>query len=439
MTVSFKTNTFSKKSRLIALESIGKHVRRLTFNLPRICDSFLPPLLNPITGDQMAFTYVPQVESTGRNRGPKYGTWEMTDSLIKQYPPLFHAATNIPAFIRAFQSMPMLQNLTIQCLDREFSERHRRSVVDYALISLRIAIERAQLFALSGLNLLSIHPTALMNLQPDTNHGTRPGSGRRWCQIQRLTIEMESQPFIRSNDDEHLRNLKSYLRTYSATLTHLSFRWVGQTKGPSPLSIDAEPEKDIGSPTRIAQETNSQRSRSPRGVRFANLQNLLLENAVMDSSQVTAFIAHHRPNLAEFCFEDVSLVNGDWDSVFEPLRGRHRRRGAGRKRKHHQHHPPRVAIHPDPEDRQSVFMDVPVMLSPVDMPSDPIIEDALFPEDGAGLVGYPEGVGAHKAGIGKWLWKVRNRRAAWKERRLEGHGATSHWRRVLPSSVMAWA
>src|ERR1700712_1773432 len=125
VSIAFKASTF-KPSRIAALDRIGRHAKRLTFNVPHSADSFLPPLLDPVNGEQLSFTYVPQVHPPSKTKEPKYGTWEMTDLLIRQYPPLFHASTNIPAFIRAFGAMPSLEHITINCPDQNLAPRYRR-------------------------------------------------------------------------------------------------------------------------------------------------------------------------------------------------------------------------------------------------------------------------------------------------------------------------
>ncbi|RMZ67331.1 Fatty acid-binding [Pyrenophora seminiperda CCB06] len=161
MTVTFKTSTFSKPARIDALSRIGRHVKTFTFHMPHGPETCLPPIIDPLTGAEKQFIYEPQVQipqhGPAKDKAPKYGSWEMQDLLIKQYPPLFHAATNVPAFCAAFSEMINLIHLKISCPGFT-GIRHRRGVVDYALISLRIAIERAPLYSLSALSLHPIHP-----------------------------------------------------------------------------------------------------------------------------------------------------------------------------------------------------------------------------------------------------------------------------------------
>ena len=158
ITINFRASSFSKPTRMAALGCIGQHVQTLKFSIPHGPETFLPPLLDPITGEETTFIYEPYViatrDSASRRSIPMYGSWEMTDMLVKQYSPLFHAAANVPSFIRALSAIPNLKHLKVSCPGQEPNQRYRRGIVDYALISLRIAIERCKLPLLDTLSLL---------------------------------------------------------------------------------------------------------------------------------------------------------------------------------------------------------------------------------------------------------------------------------------------
>src|SRR5947199_4284568 len=91
--LSFDTNSFTRLARMAALERIGYHVRTFSFHMQHTPDTFLAPLLDPVTGKEQTFFYEPS-SSTSRSSTPKYGTREMNDLLVRHYPPIFHAATN---------------------------------------------------------------------------------------------------------------------------------------------------------------------------------------------------------------------------------------------------------------------------------------------------------------------------------------------------------
>ncbi|KAI9836716.1 MAG: hypothetical protein M1837_003265 [Sclerophora amabilis] len=312
ITVTFRSGTFTRPARMAALERIGCHVRTLTFRMPHSAETFLPPLLDPVTGEEQVFLYEPQVSprhaSDPRTRGPKYGSWEMTDLLIKQYGPLFHSATNVPSFVRALTAMPSMRHLKISCPGQEPSQRYRRSAVDYALISLRIAIERAPLERLSTLSLLPIHPGGVYYLRPTLSFGSTPRSSRRWAQIRKLAIHMESWQFYqRDTRTDHLKLLHTFLGFFSSTVTRLLFRWKGD-KGPCPFTLDSDP--------LLRPPSRKQR---PRRILFPKLQNMELSNVCVDASQICTLINRHRRSLRECDFEEVQLRNGDWDDALAVL------------------------------------------------------------------------------------------------------------------------
>ncbi|XP_014555466.1 hypothetical protein COCVIDRAFT_38821 [Bipolaris victoriae FI3] len=360
MTVTFKTSTFTKPARMEALSRIGRHVKTFTFYMPHSPETCLPPIIDPLTGTEKQFLYEPQVQvpqcGPAKDKAPKYGSWEMQDLLIKQYPPLFHAATNVPAFCAAFSELINLTHLKVSCPGSSGAHRHRRGVVDYALISLRIAIERAPLYSLSALSLLPIHPGGLLYLHPMHGLGSTPSSAKRWRQIRRLAICMESVPFAstslrtRTQSLEHLRILHAYLATLSRNLTRVFFRWKG-ARGPSPLSLDLEPCMLPAQDQSTQHPSLRTLPNGPRPLTFPRLRIMELENAIMDSYQITDFILKHNNTLREFNFEDVKLREGDWDIALEPLTW--------------------ISGSDSWKQYKDEVMDVPIMLSPVEIAAPP--------------------------------------------------------------------
>ncbi|KAI9789904.1 MAG: hypothetical protein M1816_005673 [Peltula sp. TS41687] len=324
LTITFRPSTFTKPARMVALERIGHYIRTLTFVMPHTAETFLPPLIDPITGEQKAFVYQPQLSNGTSAKhphpGPKYGSWEMTDLLVKQYGPLFHAATNVPAFIRAFTAMPGIVHLKISCPGQEPSQRYRRSAVDYALISLRMAVERAPLKSLSALSLMPIHPGGLLYLRSVTGFGSRPDGLRRWAQITKLAIHMDSWAFSNDPDTptDHLKHLHNYLLTLSPNIERLFFRWRG-ARGPCPFTLDTEP---ILTPPASASPDGSAAPRThhrlPR-LRLPRLRCAELSNSHPDAAQLNRFIHRHRRTLQECDFDAVELRTGSWDEALAVL------------------------------------------------------------------------------------------------------------------------
>ncbi|KAI9842214.1 MAG: hypothetical protein M1838_003237 [Thelocarpon superellum] len=312
LTITFRSTTFTRPARVAALKRIGAHVRCLTFHMPHTLETFLPPLLDPVTGEERTFHYVPQLRChnicASRDEDLKYGSWHMTDLLIHQYGPLFHAATNVPSFIRALTVMPCIAHLKVACPGQAPSHRYRRSVVDYALISLRVAVEQAPLTRLTTLSLLPIHPGAILYLRPGLGFGTSPNGPRRWAQIKRLVIHMDSWEFDRPGaPTDHLKLLHDYLRPFARQLERLSFRWKGHN-GPCPLTL----------PTDLARTPQHGPARV-QPLHFARLRHLELANSYVHASQVHALIGQHRRTLRECDLEDIALRSGDWDEALAVL------------------------------------------------------------------------------------------------------------------------
>jgi len=390
LTLTFKTSSFTKPARTDALSRIGHYVKTFTFHMPHGPESFLPPIIDPETGAERQFIYEPQVQSPqvgpAKDKAPKYGSWEMQDLLIKQYPPLFHAATNIPAFVAAFSGLVNLAHLKVSCPGSGDAPRHRKSAVDYALISLRIAVERAPLYGLSSLSLHPIHPGGLLYLHPIHGFGSNPSSARRWGQIRKLSICMDSIPLAspstrtRAQSLEHLRILHAYLRTLSRSLTHLFFRWKG-TRGPSPLSLDKEscmlpapnPPESYLHPSLRGQTIR------PRPLQFPRLRYMTLEKALMDSAQIADFISKHRRSLVEFNFEDVKLREGDWDAALAPLTA--------------------ITGNDSWKQCQEEVMDVPIMLSPLNC--EPRVMGRLMEEVECAI--EEVGAGKKEHALSRWL------------------------------------
>ena len=346
--VTFKTSLFTKPARMAALDRVGHHVQTFTFNMPHGDDTFLPPLLDPVSLTEETFIYEPHVQSsrdsTSRLSNPTYGSWEMTDMLIKQYPPLFHAAANIPSFIRAFSAMPGLKHLIISCPGQESGQRYRRSIVDYALISLRIAVERSKLGALEQLSLLHIHAGAAHYLNPIMGMGALPNSAKRWRQIKKLTMTMDFVPFGPDLATDHLKGLHTYLQAFAHSVEEFNFRWIG-AKGPCPLSIGSESCLQRTSP-RLACPRRHHLALRP--LRFAQLRDTEMENIVVDASQISCFITAHRHTIREFNFEDTHLRSGTWDEALAPLT--------------------RISGSEQWKQKVEEVMDCPLMISPIGLP-----------------------------------------------------------------------
>jgi hypothetical protein len=327
MQVTFTASTFTKPSRVQALARIGHHIEHLTFHFPHSEATFLPPLIHPETGAEINFLYTPHTSMSSVLTRPKYANTELGEILTQQYPPLFHAATNVPSFINALKNLPNMRALTIKCPGQNPQERYRRDVVDYALISLRIAVERAPVDRLSKLTLHSLHPSAFNYLRHHPGFGSVPSAARRWKQIKKLYISVESWDFYSHTPGlDHLKIIDDYIRNFSPQLEKFTFTWLGRFKGPCPLSLSQDP---LFAPPRHSQklfnEATSPMSPLPSPpcrppIHLPRLKYMQVRNATMTGSALSDLVEKHRATVKEFDFERVALMNGgSMEDVFAPL------------------------------------------------------------------------------------------------------------------------
>ncbi|KAM4063928.1 hypothetical protein HRG_007018 [Hirsutella rhossiliensis] len=326
--VTFTAATFTKPSRVAALGRIGHHVEHLTFHVPHSHATFLPPLIHPLTGQEICFLYSPHTSMSSVMTRPKYANTELGEILTQQYPPLFHAATNVPSFIHALQMVPNMRHLTIYCPGQDPAERYRRSVVDYALISMRIAVERAPLTKLNKLSLSFLHPAAFTYLRHAQGFGCVPSAARRWRQIKKLQISVEAWDFYGPSPGlDLLKTMDDYIRYFAPTLEKFTFAWVG-SKGPCPVALSADPlfapprssKKLFHEVTSPMSPLPTRPSRSP--IHFPVLRYLEIRKATMNAPQLSALINSHRETVKEFDFRNVVLINrGSWDEALAPLSG----------------------------------------------------------------------------------------------------------------------
>ncbi|KAI1009564.1 hypothetical protein LB504_003432 [Fusarium proliferatum] len=324
--ISFSASTFTKSARVAALARIGHHIEHLTFYFPHSEATFLPPLIHPVSGNEICFLYTPHTSMGSVLSRPKYANAELGDILTQQYPPLFHAATNVPSFINAMRNLTNMRHLTIRCPGQDPRERYRRDIVDYALISLRISLERAPLEKLHKLSLSQLHPAAFNYLRHVNGFGTVPSAGRRWRQINKLSISVDAWDFYGTSPGrDHLKILDEYVRTFAPNLEKFAFTWLGR-KGPCPVALASDP---LFSPPRASKklfhEVTSPMSPLPEtpgkgAIYFPKLRYLQVRNAVMNAPQLSNLINSHRPTVKEFDFESVVLAdNGNWDDVLAPI------------------------------------------------------------------------------------------------------------------------
>ncbi|KAL1591070.1 hypothetical protein WHR41_00296 [Cladosporium halotolerans] len=294
LSVTFKPSTFTKPARVAALDRVGFFVKHLNFNIPHTQETSLPPLIHPDTGEELNFTYTPQVDTISQQA--KYDDEDVTALLLHQYPPIFHAATNVPAFVRGISCLPNLTHLEIACPGAASSHQCRRSTVDYALASLRIAVERTGLNALDTLTISPIHPAGLLALSPLTGPGATPSSSKRWASIKHLSITTSTAPQPATASP---RLLTPYLTAFQPTLQTLHLTFTGP-KGPLPFPPKTTPH-------------------SHRTLHFPHLTTLHLTNASTTAPALRSLATAHARSLHTLALTDVELSHGSWEEAFAPL------------------------------------------------------------------------------------------------------------------------
>ncbi|KAI8629908.1 hypothetical protein F5Y19DRAFT_464232 [Xylariaceae sp. FL1651] len=323
--LTFTANSFTRQTKIQALSKIGQHIEHLTFYFPHSNATFLPPLIHPDSGREISFLYTPHTSMGSVLERPKFANSGLGEILTSQYPPLFHAASNVPSFINAMKYFTNLRHLTIKTPGQDPKERYRRDIVDYALISLRIALERAPMKKLNKLT-LSVHPSAFLYLRHVQGFGCLPSAGRRWKQIRKMHINVDSWDFYGPSPGlDHLMIIQDFLYNFSTSLEKLTFTWRGR-KGPCPVALATDP---LFAPPRSSQklfhEVTSPMSPLPpapsrKPIIFRKLRYLAVRNATMNAAQVAGLVASHQHCVREFDFENSVLISdGSWDDALAPL------------------------------------------------------------------------------------------------------------------------
>jgi hypothetical protein len=291
--LTFSANSLTNANRIVALSRIGHHIEHLTFFFPHSNATFLPPLIHPQTGQEISFLYNPHTSIESGITRPKYGNSELGEILTQQYPPVFHAATHVPSFIHAMKHMTNMRHLTIKTPGQNPRERYRRDVVDYALMSLRISVERAPLTKLSKLTLSGAHPSAFNYLRHTPGFGALPSASVRWRQIRKLYISVDSWDFYGPSPGlDHLKIIDDYIRAFAPRLEKLSFTWLGR-RGPCPIALSLV---------------------------MPHLRAMSVRNATMNVDQLRGLVSNHKHTVREFDFENVALIRGgSWNVALAPL------------------------------------------------------------------------------------------------------------------------
>lgn len=323
--LSFRIDTFSKPGRLETFSRVGHHVRDLHFSMEHCEATFLPELY-ATDGESNMWPWAPcktvksKVERTLRQPTE-------SEQWMEHWPPMFQAASNAYQFIRFFRYMPRLRGLTLTTSGQDSQDLYRRSAVDFAVASVRTALDNVDLQLFRRLS-LDIHPGALLSLMPTHSYVNSPRSNRLIKRIKKLKITMTSWDFEK-NEKDHLKLLDSYIRSFAPSLEKLIFTWDGE-RGPCPVTLQSDSLINL-----LAYENRNahllfgemtspmsplpERPAKPE-INFSRLRSIKLQNASMTAQQLHDFFARHRETLRSYELNEVELKDhGDFEYVVSPL------------------------------------------------------------------------------------------------------------------------
>lgn len=273
----------------------------------------LPPLIDPWTGEQKDFVWKPSAvqsrDARLSTKQPRYGDAEIAELLIRQYPPLFHAATNVQSFVSAMSSLINLQNLQISRRGVDEATSYRVQGVDImkvALTSLLYAVERAGLKHLDTVTLTNFCHTDIVALS-----SLSMGSAKRWSNVRVLDISMSSDSHLPIMTDQ-LKLLREYIRGYKG-LRQFSFRWIG-ARGPLPLPEPVLEQEKLHPAFREATPSSST-------TLFPQLEYVTLDNVVVCAAQMRRMMHTHKSTLMEITLENVVLRDGSWRDALATVHG----------------------------------------------------------------------------------------------------------------------
>lgn len=319
LTVTFSGLSFSS-DRLLALERIGHHVKVFSFIFPHSEETYMPPMLDPKSRKSVSLLYEPSPRQ-GEKR-PKRNTFgsKSIDSLaLHNYGILLMAALDAPQFKRALACMVDIKTLIVSCPGAPMGEPGRRCVVDYALLSLRMAIERARPQKLRKIVLDPLHLTGLQYFLPGVLAvGSVIDSRRIWSKVTTLTMTVSAWKELANGSPTlyktQLKFLHQFLE-YFNNVEDLKFTWTREARSLCPLTLDLIPYRN----PILASKSDRDRSVVNRPLVFPKLATLRLENIGMNASDLRTFLSRHMSHFKQWSLDDVYFINGTLEEALKPL------------------------------------------------------------------------------------------------------------------------
>ncbi|KAI5797398.1 hypothetical protein DFH27DRAFT_612102 [Peziza echinospora] len=312
--IRFHVSTFNKH-RLAILEGIGHHVRELNFIFSHTERTHMYPVLDPNTRKQISVTFDP---STNRetNKGSVFGDRQLDDLALQNYGIIIFAAIDHAAFTQAIKSMKKLVSIRISCPGYPMGQPGQRSIVDYALWSLRIALERARPEGLRKLILSPVHLSGIQYLLPGTFPAEESVESKEvWNSISSLTMDLSSWRQLATSGDDlvyatNLGFLHQFLE-HSKNIKQFEFSWMGGGKSVCPLTLD----------TLLYTEASGISAPSHRPLTFPRLASVKIRNIAVESRLLKAFLERHREHVREWDLLDMTFTDGNVMDALGPVIG----------------------------------------------------------------------------------------------------------------------
>ena len=277
----------------------------------------MPPMLDPETKELISFVYEPNGD---RKNTSIFGNKMMDRLALNNYGIILMSALDSRQFTKCLSTMRNLRSIIISCPGIPLGEPGRRCIVDFALLSLRTAIEESRPPSLRAIRFDPVHLSGLQHFMPGEfpPMGATADNPRVWNQIKKLILNISAwAPLARGQGTQleywtHMKLLHQFLENF-ATVKSLGFKWTRESRGICPFTLDTIPymlPNEPGEPSVMV----------VRPLTFSKLHNLRLENVAVDSSALKSFLSRHTTAFRQWNLEDVYFASGTLEDALKPLR-----------------------------------------------------------------------------------------------------------------------
>jgi len=280
----------------------------------------MPSMLDPESRSLRSLIYEPfSRQGEKHHKRSTFGSKSVDTLALHNYGIMLMAAMDAPQFSRALACMENLTRLIVSCPGTPMGEPGRRCAVDYALWSLRIAVERARLHTLRVVILDPVHLTGLQYLLPGTLAvGNVINSRQIWSQVKTLNMTISAWKELANGSPTlyktNLKFLHQFLE-YFNNIEELAFCWTREARSVCPLTLDLLPYRNPRLATKPARDS----SVVNRRLTFPRLSKLKLENIGVDACDLRSFLSRHLTHFREWSLDDVNFVSGTLGEALKPL------------------------------------------------------------------------------------------------------------------------